>query len=224
MGLDVFSYQDPSPIGHRFYKNCAIRFDDINKNGISFQECNESITSSLYPDHLCTPQYLRSSYNAGGYNNICTLYRAMDLYDIFDPIFIDDVSTDCSKDKLELCLENAKRNQEIWHSLDIDQYSIYQLPSFEKQNINCLLTNKDIIEKINNSKDLYNNGIVKFDQPIEVYGYINNYCPYESLSIFSSPALIIKESIEFYIQMSDIIVEFIEYALKMEDPYIVFWG
>lgn len=241
MGLDIYSYQDPSPLGHRFYqeKRQSIRFDNLNRNAISFIQSNnvEPLKSTLYPDHLCTPDYLRSSYNDAGYNNVCRLYGLMDLYEIFDPILINnDCDTDCSKDKLERCLINAKKNQELWHKLDKMQFSLLECNG-RLRNENAILTTKSAIEKIKSkykdgsyNNDLYLEGIETFPKPLEVYGFIPKCSPYfgeglEDLSAqFSHSYLIYKSNIEWYIQMSDIIVEFIEHALSIEDPYILFWG
>lgn len=44
----------------------------------------EGVKDTVYPDHLFSPTYLRSSYNEGGINHILAEFCGTDLYGIFE--------------------------------------------------------------------------------------------------------------------------------------------
>lgn len=237
MGLDVYLQGSRSVFAHKYRSKEALHFNNHHKEDsyndvIYYKEPPEYYDqqSEIHPDHLCTPYYLRSSYNEEGYDSKCELYEGtMDLYQIFDPIFMPSppftIITDCSKEKLQCCLQNAIKNREAWYKMDDMQWNIR---SFWFQASKVFLTKAQAIEMYKD-KNL---------QPLEVYAVIDNVVPnflepmidkndeesQKHLTRFAQPGFLIKESIEWYKQMSDIIVEFIQRALELEDPEIIFWG
>ena len=246
MGLDIYLEYDRDVFSRRYYKQNAIKEIFTNKpTVINYPEkydIMENEQSQLYPDHLCSQNYLRSSYNNSGYNSLANIYNCMSLYDIFEPILEDNCCTDCSKEKLQQCLENAKRNEEIWNSLNDKMFDIYPVYDRYLSGPNTVvLTRKTALEKFNSMyqdkvPDAYGIStfdkdrlIEMYDEPIEIFGVISNVVPEyavgrPNIDCYKEHHVVFKRDITWYKQMAHIIVEFVEKALDLDYPYIVFWG
>lgn len=238
MGLDIWLKENTDCFRKSLYKKECIKqlvslsaLLDLDKLRADREWEN---VEGKYPDHLCTPTYLRSSYNSTGYNRIAKHLGLMDLYDIFDPIFVNipgthEFYTDCSKEKLNLCLDNALNNLFNWLQLNnqVMDYYIDNIPNDDK-----IYSEKEIIDSIksqlNTDKEFLEGIIGRYASPDmlkepTIYCVIPNVELWEG-SNFKGNMVVFKNDIVWYKQMAEIIVEFIENALTMEEPNIVFWG
>ena len=253
MGLDIYLGYDNSSFGRKHYKRNVLK-DYYDKNVFIVPDRYDILQeepSDSYPDHLCNKMYLRSSYNSAGYNSLARLYNCMSLYDIFEPIFIDDWNTECTKEALLQCLDNAKRNEQMWLSLDDKMFDIFPIQTYterhksQEEPSSIILTRKtglDAFNKLYNKKDPYvknpynistysKDGLVElYSNPIEIYGIINNVVPEFAVGrpnaafTFGEQCVVYARDISWYKQMACIIVEFIETALQIDYPSIFFWG
>ena len=131
MGLDIYLDHDRSCFGKQYFKKNAVNFQSDTKATIYPITYIEEEPSEFYPEHLCNRCYLRSSYNDTGYNRVADNMGCINLYDIFEPIMINDTfETDCSKENLLKCLEKAQINKQIWDSLEDNEFDI--LPIYRK--------------------------------------------------------------------------------------------
>lgn len=246
MGLDIYLGYDNSSFGRKHYKRNVLK-DYYDKNVFIVPDRYDILQeepSDSYPDHLCNKMYLRSSYNSAGYNSLARLYNCMSLYDIFEPIFVDDWNTECTKEALLQCLDNAKRNEKMWLDLDDKLFDVFPIQSYTIEPSSIVLTRKtglDEFNKLYNKKNPYvndpygistysDNRLVElFSEPVEIYGIINNVVPNFAIDRpnarqFGELCAVYARDISWYKQMARIIVEFIETALQIDYPSIFFWG
>lgn len=249
MGLDIFLDTDKSCFGKQHFKRNVITFQADTKATIYPITYIEEIPSAFYPNHLCNQCYLRSSYNDAGYDHVADNMGCINLYDIFEPIFVNNsYETDCSKENLLKCLEKAQLNKQLWDSLDDKTFDI--LPLYRKlderifkQPKKVYLTKSEAIKEFNRLYKSRSDDDIRFsfyndnhtievfneDSPIEIYGVIHNVIPefvkyYGNKKNFSELGVVYKKDIVWYKQMSQIIIEFIEKALELDNPNIIFWG
>jgi hypothetical protein len=67
----------------------AMADDDSESPEVDYPKENLPDTSALHPENICTPSYLRSSYNAGGWNSAVPRFlkdEDTSLYGIFEPL------------------------------------------------------------------------------------------------------------------------------------------
>lgn len=54
-----------------------------------YDSLNADIDAQADPKHICKRNYLRSSYNGGGFNSVANTLIGMDFYTIFEPMGVD---------------------------------------------------------------------------------------------------------------------------------------
>jgi hypothetical protein len=67
----------------------AMADDDSESPKVDYPQDEPNGASLLHPDNICTPSYLRSSYNAGGFNQAVPRFlkdEDTSLYGIFEPL------------------------------------------------------------------------------------------------------------------------------------------
>lgn len=194
------------------------------------------VPSERWPEHLCNRRYLRSSYNAGGFNQVVGNLIGVTLYEIFGYRFDGDgvegtvpydEDTDeggywePSKAHLEAALvrANAVRDQlNVAAPLAVEALRpAWNLHEEGPKNANQAMA--VALEKLNAdaSFDSFScrEGTFFTKEPMTVkavvYGATEFYVVHET-------------DLTFYRQMADVIVEFIEDALAMTCPRISWSG
>ena len=240
MGLDIYSgdyTNDPTvPFKKSKYTTSPIYFGET-RSPIKFIENISEINSDLYPDHMCNKNYLRSSYNENGYDRVASRLNCIDLYSIFDPVFVNidqDERIILSQENLILCKANAIRNKNLWLALDDKEFDYFLVYDIFDKNYKSEIEAFELFKKIESERsdkifmDFENrDGYFSLDG-FEIYGILKNVVP----DIFShiksedkaGTMIVYKRDIVYYKQMSEIIIEFIDFLLQSKDPYIYFSG
>lgn len=211
MGLDVYLRNGPEADYETDHEEWKRQFDET-----------QSTKSVKYPEHICGPRYLRSSYNSGGFNSRIGDLIGEDLYSIFSP---PDGEYDWHPTKEQLT-EARERAMAV-----IEKIKAVELPlgAFDVSTSHGVKATSDAeaivitLEQLRRDRVLGGGWSCQeghfYPDGIKIVGMI----PGES---FMGPCvyMVHQVDLEYYIQMAEIVVEFIDAALEMDDPRISWSG
>lgn len=235
MGLDIYLYER---------EDAERRMEDDKVAWKAAFERTQA-KSPNFPDHLCGPRYLRSSYNDGGFNHTVHNLIGSDLYSIFAHATLTEDEEGLiaiTKEHLQATRERAREVKAKiigarWLrctsvSANILRPDLNGIPN-EGQAIAAAAEAMTKFEQAKSGEKSgedhliggsYWNALGHFsiDEPLEVVAMIPGR---DSLG----PAVHVvyktrDDDKQWYVQMCDIIVEFCDEALAMRDPCILWSG
>jgi len=185
--------------------------------------------SSKYPKHMFQKGYLRSSYNDYGYNSVLRALTSKDLYYIFgdcvqDLLHGDSQMGSVSKRALRDALGRAKEVLEELRTAP--PFIVKRFPGpwpdrFEyTDDIVDAVVEEDaqIAQMMSKGLDGEEGGALYSRRGVFFYGPLPKV---KAIVPFKEGfAVVCQESIDWYIQATEIVIEFIEKALSLEDPAI----
>ena len=191
----------------------------LHERGQEF-DWDNPLNSDKYPEHLFKKNYLRSSYNNAGFDNVTRNLIGQDFYSVFDT---KDEAVETTKRALGKCLERAQKLLiDLKNAPQIEALSVAPMNMFsskpndtdEAEAIRIYL--KAIGEKQPFGSFSNEEGYFFLEKPMTVHAIISGK------TCLGQPAniLICKTELDWYIEGAEILIEFIEYALTMKNPEI----
>lgn len=181
--------------------------------------------SLKYPKHLCKIGYLRSSYNSGGFNNVCGNLIGMDLYAVFNPNdrYAFQLSAEEWKATRKRAVELLKRLKGV-HPLRCMKVGLnpFKPGHGVKSPEEAMETMVTEIDKEKGFPE-YSNIDGHFflgEKGLEICGALPGFS-----SFGKAPCvyLVYKTDLSWYIQMAEIVVEFCEFGQKNPDV-VIHWS
>lgn len=182
------------------------------------------VKSALHPEHICTPDYLRSSYNGSGFNSVVgNACGGRDFAWVFEPVLTDDYPFAASKDGLAECRKRALTLQADFVATEpvgVEFYSAIPL----RPDLYDVRSDEDAIKAWRAEQS--GNATSNFCNYSNAKGYFYG----DPLTVkailpgkgFMGPGvyIICEQNQTFYREAFDVLIEFIDNALSMEDPHI----
>ena len=209
MGLDVYLNDGPE-----------VAYDtNPDEWERQFKETQE-IKSSRYPDHMCGPRYLRSSYNSAGFNSVVGDLVEEDLYSVFlaeeseYPWFPSKEHLASARGRAVDLVHKLEKVERPLAATDICSFgggtnSKAEAVKITKEKLDV----ESMFDAFSCSEGFFSKkGLTIYAAiPGHAYGQATTY-------------LVHAIDLEWYIQMAEIVVEFIDCALAMDNPRITWSG
>lgn len=195
---------------------------DAPKRTDEFSGLNADIPSEKYPEHMCKRNYLRSSYNGGGFNSVVRNLIDEDLYTIFAPIGanLDEYELRPTDEQLQASRVNAEQVLETLRNAPRLGVTFERAVSLRPQD--GIVTSEEaalatyILETTRDKQPFGDGGwsnargVFYPTEPLEVHGILPGRGILGDIGVY----LVFKKDLDWYIQMCEIVIEFIDEALS----------
>ena len=204
MGLDI--YLD--------WPGAAMRDD--------YPSLNAEVPSEKYPDHYCKRNYLRSSYNEAGFNNVVGNLTGKDLYTIFEPIGAnrDEYNLTPTDEQLLFSRRSAEEALELLRAAPQLSVSFERAQSLRPQD--GIITSDEAalaayLEETNGKEDPFGGGGWSSAKgafwpkdPLEIFAVMPGKGLLGDIGVY----IVFKKDLTWYIEACEIVIEFIDEALS----------
>lgn len=212
----------------------------LEGDGIGEQVWDDSKTdperSRMFPDHYWRQNYLRSSYNEGGYNHVVGALIGKDLYWVFEPMMHgdDEYEFEPTKQELAECRRRAEQVERELAAIDETASGI----TFVSMNPFSKPDDYDAINSDEAAMKLYRETVAQHtpgpfgdsgfgnksgefypSDPLTVRAFIHGKGPLGNYGTYA----IYDRDLSHYKQASTITLEFIDRAMSVDHP-VIHWS